>query len=62
MQPEDNLIFDIFCKYEEWFETVPEQHFDALLINILAKMVIKEREQNEYYKRKDNVCFNTRNS
>lgn len=43
------LINELYDKYDEWFEVAGDQ--SPLLMNqVLAQMVIKEREDKEFYK------------
>ncbi len=48
MTPEHNLINELYCKYGEWFESIGDDKSPLLMINILANMVIKQTENNEY--------------
>lgn len=47
---ENDIISEIQNRFGEWVEMAGEQSPD-LMINILCKMVIQEREKNEYYER-----------
>lgn len=45
----NDLINELIDKYGEWLE-MAEHEADNLLIDILAKLVLKEREEKEFYK------------
>lgn len=50
MTPEQQLINDISNTYQEWIEMCREEDIPALMLGIMSKMLIKERELNKYYK------------
>jgi hypothetical protein len=57
MRPREIDIYDeVHNRFGEWIEHAGEKDAPALIIAILCKMVIKERELIEYYQRRvDNV-------
>lgn len=55
------ILDEIIDKYGEYIEMAGEKT-PAFLIDILCKMVIKERELNEYYKKRlKNGCISPTN-
>ena len=48
---QNDLILEINDRFGEWFE-VAGDNSSALMINILANLVIKEREHNQYLTRR----------
>ncbi len=60
MMTPEKIIIEAYAKYGEWLEIAGEKS-PQLMINILASMLIKEREQNAYLQRRlDHVGINTR--
>lgn len=53
MDKRNALIQEVCQKYGEWLEMAGDQA-PAMIIDILAKMIIEERQVNEYYRRRLN--------
>jgi hypothetical protein len=53
LSPEDQLIKELIIKYEEWFEMCPTIDDESdLMMNIMAKMILNERELVSHYKKR----------
>ena len=47
----DKIIIDLQLKYGEWLEMAGDKS-SALMIHILASLLIKEREENSFLKKR----------
>lgn len=50
MTPQQQLVNELAVKYSEWIEHVGEKA-PQLMIHLLASLLIKEKEENEYLKK-----------
>ena len=56
---QNELVLELQDKFGEWLEVAGENS-PALMIHILSTLLIKEREQTSYLKRRlDHVCANS---
>lgn len=47
---ESGLVYELQEKYSEYLEMMTEEQSSAFLIDIMAVIIIKERELKEFYK------------